>query len=75
MGGVPAGNMAVEPISVSIDQVRELTDYIGREIVCRPVVGIDENTPLVSSGLIDSFPLVQFFFAAGRNRELHNPGK
>lgn len=53
--------MAAEPISVSIDQVRELTDYIGREIIRRPDVEIDENTPLVSSGLVDSFALVQVF--------------
>jgi len=53
--------MAAEPISVSIDQVRELTDYVGREVIHRPGITIDENTPLVSSGLIDSFALIQVF--------------
>jgi len=53
--------MTAEPITFSIDQVRELTDYIGREIVRRPGVEIDEDTPLVSSGLVDSFALIQVF--------------
>jgi acyl carrier protein len=29
-----------------------------RELIRRPEIGIDENTPLVSSGLIDSMTLV-----------------
>jgi acyl carrier protein len=53
--------MTAEPITVSIDQVRELTYYIGREIIRRPGVEIDEDTPLVSSGLVDSFALIQVF--------------
>ena len=37
---------------------QEVIDYIVREIIRRPSVKIDDNTPLVSSGLIDSLALV-----------------
>jgi acyl carrier protein len=37
---------------------QQMIDYILREIVRRPSVQIDEDTPLVSSGLIDSLALV-----------------
>jgi acyl carrier protein len=37
---------------------QQLIDYIVREIVRRPGVRIEEDTPLVSSGLIDSLALV-----------------
>jgi hypothetical protein len=47
--------------SVRADQVYELADYISRKVIRRPGVAIDENTPLVSSGLIDSFALIEIF--------------
>jgi len=37
---------------------QEIIDYISREIIRRPGVTIAEDTPLVSSGLIDSLALV-----------------
>jgi len=37
---------------------QQIIDYIVREIIRRPGVKIDEDTPLVSSGLIDSLALV-----------------
>lgn len=40
------------------DQALQIIDYIVREIIRRPGVQIDEDTPLVSSGLIDSLALV-----------------
>jgi acyl carrier protein len=40
------------------DRVQQLIDYIQREIIRRPHIQIAEDTPLVSSGLIDSFALV-----------------
>lgn len=40
------------------EQVQQMIDYISREVIRRPSVQLDENTPLVSSGLIDSFALV-----------------
>jgi acyl carrier protein len=40
------------------EPARQIIDYIVREIIRRPSVKIDEDTPLVSSGLIDSLALV-----------------
>ena len=40
------------------DQARQIIDYVVRDIMRRPDVQIDENTPLVSSGLIDSLALI-----------------
>jgi acyl carrier protein len=36
------------------DEVRELTDYIAREIIHSTDVALDADTPLFSSGLLDS---------------------
>ncbi len=43
-------------------QVRQLIEYILREVIRRPGVQIAEDTPLVSSGLIDSLALVDILF-------------
>ena len=40
------------------EPAQQVIDYIVREIIRRPSVQIDEDTPLVSSGLIDSLALV-----------------
>jgi acyl carrier protein len=40
------------------DSAEELIEYICKEIIQRPNVQIAADTPLVSSGLIDSFSLV-----------------
>jgi acyl carrier protein len=40
------------------EQARQMIDFIVREVIRRPGVQIDEDTPLVSSGLIDSLALV-----------------
>lgn len=40
------------------DQARQIIDYIVANIMRRKDVQIDENTPLVSSGLIDSLALI-----------------
>jgi acyl carrier protein len=40
------------------DSAEELIEYICKEIIRRPTVQIAADTPLVSSGLIDSFSLV-----------------
>ncbi|PWT81674.1 MAG: hypothetical protein C5B57_10025 [Blastocatellia bacterium] len=40
------------------EQVQQMIDYIKRDVIRRPDVQIGENTPLVSSGLIDSLALV-----------------
>jgi acyl carrier protein len=44
------------------EQAQEIIDYIVRDVIRRPGVQIDEDTKLVSSGLIDSFALVDILF-------------
>ena len=38
-------------------EAQQMIEHV-RQLICRPGVSIDENTPLVSSGLIDSMALV-----------------
>lgn len=40
------------------EQAQQIIDYIVREVIRRPGVQLDAETPLVSSGLIDSLALV-----------------
>lgn len=40
------------------EHVTKMVDFIVREVIRRPDAGINESTPLVSSGLIDSLALV-----------------
>lgn len=41
------------------EQAQQMIGYIEREVIRRPGIQIAENTPLISSGLIDSLALVQ----------------
>ena len=40
------------------EQVQQMIEYIKHSVIRRPDVQISDNTPLVSSGLIDSLALV-----------------
>jgi acyl carrier protein len=40
------------------EQAQQVIEYIVKEVIRRPGVEISEDTPLVSSGLIDSLALV-----------------
>ncbi len=40
------------------EQAQQMIDYILREVIRRPGIQIDDDTALVSSGLIDSLALV-----------------
>jgi len=40
------------------EQSEQIISYLLDEVIRRPGVSIDESTPLVSSGLLDSFALV-----------------
>jgi acyl carrier protein len=42
----------------SSEQAQQMIHYIVREVIRRPDIHITEDMPLVSSGLIDSFALV-----------------
>jgi acyl carrier protein len=44
------------------NQIQQMIAYVLNEVIRRPGVQIDENTPLVSSGLIDSLALVNIIF-------------
>lgn len=53
--------MALEQVENSVEQMKQMMSYISRKVITRKDVKIDEDTPLVSSGLIDSFALVEIF--------------
>ncbi len=40
------------------DQVQQMIDFVVREVIRRPGIQVLEDTPLVSSGLVDSLALV-----------------
>ena len=42
-------------------EVEQMIEHI-RQLIGKPGIAIDENTPLVSSGLIDSMALVDLLF-------------
>jgi acyl carrier protein len=44
--------------TVRAQSAQQIIDYIVREVIRRPNVDIALDTPLVSSGLIDSFALI-----------------
>ena len=45
----------------STQQMKQLITYILDKVIKRKAVEITEDTPLISSGLIDSFALVEIF--------------
>jgi acyl carrier protein len=49
------------PSLASTESVAQLTSFILEKVVRRPGVEIAQDTPLVSSGLIDSFALIEIF--------------
>lgn len=55
------------------EQARQMIDYILREVIRRPNVQIDEDTPLVSSGLIDSLALVNILLKVEDVTEMRIP--
>jgi acyl carrier protein len=46
---------------VATHQFNQLTDYIARVVIRRSGVEINADTPLISSGLIDSIALIEIF--------------
>jgi acyl carrier protein len=44
------------------NQIQEMIAYVLDEVIRRPGIAIDEDTSLVSSGLIDSLALVNILF-------------
>ena len=64
--------MATAP-TVPIDPSKQLIDYIQRKVIRRPGVEINDDTPLVSSGLIDSFALIEIFLELEKVTRLKIP--
>ena len=48
------------------DETQQMLEHITR-LIRKPSVTLDENTPLVSSGLIDSMALVDLLLKARRD--------
>jgi acyl carrier protein len=48
-------------VTPAINRALELIDFIQRQVIRRSGVEITPETPLVSSGLIDSFALIEIF--------------
>ncbi len=57
--------MGVEQLAGSGEMMKELTAYISAKII-KNKSQINEDTPLVSSGLIDSFALIEIFLELQR---------
>ena len=53
--------MDVQQAENSTEQMKQLISYILEKVIKRKAVEISEDTPLISSGLIDSFALVEIF--------------
>lgn len=55
------------------EEAEKIIDYIVNEVIRRPGIHIDEDTPLVSSGLVDSFALVDILLAVEDITRIHIP--
>jgi acyl carrier protein len=53
--------MDVEQLANGSEPMKRMISYILEKVVKRNGVQIGEDTPLISSGLIDSFALVEIF--------------
>ena len=57
--------MGIEQVADSSEMMKELTGYIAEKVI-KGKSAITEDTPLVSSGLIDSFALIDVFLELQR---------
>ena len=53
--------MGVEQVAETGEMMKQLTCYISEKVMKGKGAAIDEDTPLVSSGLIDSFALIEIY--------------
>jgi acyl carrier protein len=65
MGNWGKSNMGVEQVIGSSEMMKELTTYIAEKVM-KGKSEITEDTPLVSSGLVDSFALIDIFLELQR---------
>jgi len=64
--------MGVEQLTAAGAMMKELTAYISARVI-KGKAEIDEDTPLVSSGLVDSFALIEIFLELQRICRLKVP--
>jgi len=64
--------MSIEQQTASTDGMKELAGYISQKVV-KGKAEVNEDTPLVSSGLIDSFALIEIFLELQRISGLKVP--
>jgi acyl carrier protein len=57
--------MGVEHAASTSEMMKELTGYIAEKVI-KGKSAITEDTPLVSSGLVDSFALIEIFLELQR---------
>ncbi|MGA9643767.1 MAG: hypothetical protein WBQ72_20385 [Terriglobales bacterium] len=53
--------MGVEQVAETGELMKQLTSYISEKVMKGKGAAINEDTPLVSSGLIDSFAMIEIF--------------
>ena len=53
--------MNTEALAANDEQIKQLADYILEKVLRNKAVEITADTPLVSSGLVDSFALIEVF--------------
>jgi acyl carrier protein len=58
--------MSIEQVVDASEPMKELTGYIVEKVMKGKKVEINEDTPLVSSGLVDSFALIEIFLELQR---------
>jgi acyl carrier protein len=58
--------MGVEQVAETGELMKQLTAYISEKVMKGKGAAINEDTPLVSSGLIDSFALIEIFLELQR---------
>ena len=58
--------MSVEQVMDASEPMKQLTGYIVEKVMKGKHVEINEDTPLVSSGLVDSFALIEIFMELQR---------
>jgi acyl carrier protein len=58
--------MSFEQVAERSEMMRQLTGYIAEKVIQGKKLEITEDTPLVSSGIIDSFALIEVFLELQR---------
>ena len=58
--------MSFEQVAERSEMMQQLTGYIAEKVIKGKKLEITEDTPLVSSGIIDSFALIEVFLELQR---------